>query len=82
MEETLLKAAEGYKGTDNIRTQLLKEALLYDITVEEAIELVDKVLARLDKTETGKQGGAFGVAHNPVTQTQNLGKRIASLRSW
>ena len=82
MEETLLKAAEGYKDTKNIRTQLLKEALLYDISIEEAIELVDKVLARLEKTESGKQGNAFGIAHNPVTQTRNISDRIASLKSW
>lgn len=82
LEDTLLKSAEGYKGTKNIRMQILKEALANGVTFKEAGELTKNVLSRLQGTETGKQSNAFGVAHNPLTQTQNIAKRVKDFKSY
>lgn len=82
LEETLLKAAEGYKGTKNIRLQVFKEALANGATIKEAGELTNSVLGRLTHTETGRQSNAFGVAHNPLTQTQNIAKRVKECKSY
>ena len=76
----LLKAAEGYKGTDNIEEQLLAEAASdgYDGAIGQ--RLVDRVMLRLEKTESGKKGGKLGVAHNPNTQWANLVAAIRNLK--
>jgi mannitol/fructose-specific phosphotransferase system IIA component (Ntr-type) len=75
IEETLLQAAAGYKDTSNLRNQLIEEAKAKGYAYPEAI--VDRVIARLNKTETGRKGGAFGVAHNP---TNELATMVANRR--
>jgi hypothetical protein len=62
-EDKLLKAAEGYKGTPGIKSQLVGEAETDGLSFDEANSIVDGVLRRLNKTESGKKGGALGVAH-------------------
>jgi hypothetical protein len=62
-ENKLLKAAEGYKGTDNIKDQIASEAKADGFDDSEVKILISNVLARLKKTESGKNGGAFGTPH-------------------
>jgi hypothetical protein len=62
-ENKLLKAAEGYKGTTGIRQQLEGEADADGFTFDQAKQIIDRVLKRLAKTESGKNGGAFGTPH-------------------
>lgn len=82
IEETLLKAAEGYKGTKNIKQQLTKEALANGLNKAQAKLIVRNVLMRLDKTESGKQSNAFGVAHNARDQTKHIIERISELKDF
>lgn len=78
----LLKAAEGYKGTDNIYNQLLYEAMSDGYKGDYAKDVVEKVLSRLNKSESGKKGGKLGVAHDPTKQTNRLAKIISELRNY
>jgi hypothetical protein len=80
LEQKLLTAAEGYKGTDDIGMQLLMEAQASGLDTRQATALVQRVLARLNKTETGRTGGAFGVPHDPVKQKNNLATSIGQRR--
>jgi HEAT repeat protein len=81
-ENKLLKAAEGYKGTSNIRWQLLREAVADGFSTEEATQLVNKVLKRLNNTESGETGNAFGKVQDPIDRWAKLRERIAQLRSF
>jgi hypothetical protein len=82
LENKLLKAAEGYKGTANVKKQLIAEAKTDGLDDEEAAAIVDKVLKRLNKTETGKRGSTLGKAQNPYARVKRLSALIAGLRSW
>jgi hypothetical protein len=82
LEERLLKAAEGYKGTANIKQQLLGEAAAAGVIGQEAVNLVSKVLSRLQKTETGAVGKTLGKAQDPNDRWRKLAARIQQLRSY
>lgn len=79
-EIKLLKAAEGYKGTRNIKEQLAREAY----TDGYAPDIVNIVLQRLYNTEkhSARKGNKFGVAHNPNKQYQTLSLFIRQLRGY
>lgn len=82
LENTLLKAAEGYKGTGNIKQQLLSEASTQGVTGEDAEAVVDRVLQRLQKTERNRKGGAFGVPHSAQSRTQRIRETIQRLKDF
>jgi hypothetical protein len=81
-EEKLLKAAEGYKGTNNIQQQLLSEAQSDGIVGQAAVQLVNRVMQRLNKTESGAQGNNLAAQHDPVQRWKNLALRLQSMRSY
>lgn len=82
-ENKLLKAAEGYKGTINIREQLMAEAATDGYTGADAEAIVSAVINRLNKTEKKKsKGSALGVAHDPTKRANNMATLISQLRSW
>ena len=80
-EIKLLKAAEGYKGTKNIRGQLEREA---STDGEHSKIIIDRVMKRLANTEKNlsQTGSKFGVAHNPNKQYQTLSLFIKQLRAY
>jgi hypothetical protein len=82
LENRLLKAAEGYKGSANIRQQLLSEATTAGVTGYIAVQLVNRVLKRLSKTESGTVGKTLGQAQDPNLRWQKLAARIKQLRSF
>lgn len=79
-EIKLLKAAEGYKGTRNIKEQLIREAS----TDGYAPDIINIVMQRLQNTEkhSTHKGNKFGVAHNPNKQYQTLSLFIRQLRGY
>ena len=79
-EQKLLKAAEGYKGTRNIKEQLVREAS----TDGYSPDIVNIVLQRLRNTEMQSdcKGNKFGIAHNPNKQYQTLSLFIRQLRGY
>lgn len=79
-EQKLLKAAEGYKGTRNIKEQLMREAS----TDGYSPDIVNIVLQRLHNTERQSdcKGNKFGIAHNPNKQYQTLALFIRQLRGY
>ena len=78
-EEKLLKAAEGYKGTDNAETQLIAEAETDGYSNEDAQAIVKQVLKRLKKTESGKNGGAFGTAHKATDRYKAIKEAVKGM---
>lgn len=84
LENVLLKAAEGYKGTTNIKQQLLKEAAAKGVTGDAADTIVSQVLRRLQRTERNgkKTGSAFGVPHKAVDQTQRIRETIQRMKDY
>jgi hypothetical protein len=71
-ENKLLKAAEGYKGTSGIKNQLIGEAETDGLSFDEATAVVNQVLNRLKKTESGKNGGAFGTPHKATDRYRSI----------
>jgi hypothetical protein len=81
-ENKLLQEAAGLKGTNNIKTQLLGEAASDGITGNEAIQIIKRVLARLGKTETGKQSGAFGKPHKATDEYKAVKETVSGLHGY
>jgi hypothetical protein len=78
-ENKLLKAAEGYKGTPNVKSQLRAEAMTDGITGDEAEAILNNVMARLQKTESGKNGGAFGTPHKAKDRYGAIKKALSEV---
>jgi hypothetical protein len=78
-ENKLLKAAEGYKGTSGIKQQLVGEAETDGFDFNEAQRIVDTVLQRLKKTESGKNGGAFGTPHKATDRYKAIKEAIGGM---
>jgi hypothetical protein len=81
-ENKLLKAAEGYKGTPDIEGQLAGEAKTDGLTDDEVKAVVSQVLSRLKKTESGKNGGAFGTPHKAEDRYIAIKQTIGGLHGF
>jgi hypothetical protein len=80
----LLKAAEGYKGTDHIREQLLRECMTDGYVSPEADDIVDNVLERLSNTEQhlSVTGPAMGKAQDPQKRYRHMVDVVQGLHSY
>lgn len=75
-ERKLMQAAAGYKDTANVKEQLLKEALADGYDQESAAQLVEQVMRKLRRSETGRLGNKFAKSHNPNKQWANLASNM------
>lgn len=71
----LKAAAAGYKGTDNVREQLLREMAAYGETGPEVEQMVDQVIASMNASETGTLGNTYGKGRDPQEIYDSMKKR-------
>lgn len=83
-EENKLLATANRMRTNNTLDAIKR--YITDVAVDDGLSddnleaVVNRVMERLMKTETNRQGGKFGVAHNPNTQFQRIWNTIKTLR--
>jgi hypothetical protein len=77
-ENKLLNEAVGLKGTAGIEEHLEGHAAADGFTSDQIRNIVGTVLQRLDKTERGKHGGAFGVPHKAQDQYKAIKSAVKS----
>jgi hypothetical protein len=82
LKNKLVKAGEGYKGTSNIREQLLAEAAANGVTGETAEALINQVLEKINNTETNQVGKTLGQAQDPNARYRRMASIISQLRSY
>lgn len=58
---------------------LVQEAEADGFTEEEAMAIVDSVISRAKESGKGKNGGAFGVRHDPNDRLRAIKNRITTL---
>jgi hypothetical protein len=76
-ENRLLGQAAGLKGTAGIEHQLEQKAAVDGFSSDQIRLIVGRVLNRLNKTESGKQGGALGVPHKANDRFKAIKKTVS-----